>query len=311
MKKWQANLGLLTVAIIWGGSFVATDYLQRFITPLNVQTSRNVLASIILIIVFRKKFFSAKKYAIILGASLGVLFFTANLMQSIGLLYTTVSKNAFLTANYAIFIPILSWVLFKKPPTKFVIYGLLLMMFGYFYIIFDIEVFNISSYQAVAKQLTINKGDLFTVICALLFAFHIIVVSRFIKDQDPIQVLIFQSIFAAILGMSLIFITKESIQIDVMKDNFIKIAFPLLYMTVFSSILCFGGQLIFQKYTDSASAGILMSLESAFAALFAVIIGVDDFYSGLAFGGFFVLLGVITAETNLSFLPLNKTVQPE
>lgn len=305
MKKWQANLGLLMVAIIWGGSFIATDHLITYFNPINIQTYRNILATIILIVIFFKRFKSANKRTIFVGSILGIIFLLANSLQNQGLVYTTVSKNAFLTANYAIFVPILSIFAFKKLPSKYVMFGLILMLIGYFFIIFDIRIFEIESYLRLKGQLKMNLGDLLTIAGSVFFALHIVTVSYFIKDEDPIQVLIFQSLFAAITGIVIIIFTGSDLQLDQMK-NFTSFAPSLIYMTVMSSILCFGGQLVFQQYTDSSSAGILMSLESAFAALFAVLLGIDQFYSGLALGGAIVLMGVITAETNLDFLKNKK-----
>lgn len=305
MKRWQANIGLLMVAMIWGGSFLATDNMLEFFSALNLQVYRNLLASIILIVIFFKKFITANKKTVLIGILFGVLFLVSNTVQAWGLEYTTVSKNAFLTANYVIFIPLIGLVFFRQVPTKFVMIGLLLMMIGYFYIIFEIEVFNINSYTSLQQEFELNKGDILTTIAAFLFAIHIIVVNRFIKNEDPIQVLIFQLLSASIIGLVYMLVTGADLQLS--QFAYTKDFAPsLIYMVVLSSIMCFGGQLIFQKYTDSASAGILMSLESAFASIFAVMLGYDLFYSGLLFGGVFVISGVITAETNLEFLLKNK-----
>lgn len=301
MKKWQANIGLLVVAIIWGGSFVATDYLVDYLSPMNVQIYRNVIATIILVIIFFKKLVTAKKKTVLIGLLLGSLFLGANAIQSQGLLYTTVSKNAFLTANYVIFIPLISIFIFRKFPTKYTMIGIFIMLIGYFFILFNINVFDINSYLNLKEQLSFNYGDFLTIICALGFAFHILAVSYFMKNEDPFQVLLFQSLFASIIGIVVSLVTKQSFQFEMIYEvgNFI---LPLLYMAIFSSILCFGGQLVFQKYTDSQSAGILMSLEAAFASMFAVMLGVDDFYTGLLVGGAVLIVGIIIAETELKFL---------
>ncbi len=316
MKKWQANIGLLMVAMLWGGSFIATDHIiENYFTPLNLQIIRNVFATAILVVIFFKKFISVSKKTVLIGALLGFLFLAGNTVQGIGLLETTVSKNAFLTANYALFIPFLSFIFFREKPTKFIYIGLVFMIIGYFFIIFEINVFDINSYKSLSSELKFTRGDFITIIAALLFALHIIAVNRFVKDQDPIQVLIFQLGFAGLIGIigSLIFGTFKGenlnslFQLEQFK-YFMDFLPAMLYLVIFSCIICFGGQLVFQKYTDSSSAGILMSLESAFACIFAVIIGIDDFYTGLILGGIFVLFGVITAETNLDFLLKKKTV---
>ncbi len=310
MKKWQANLGLLFVAILWGGSFLATDYmLDNYFTPLNLQILRNVISTVILILIFFKKFITVSKKTILIGAILGLLFLAGNTVQGIGLMNTTVSKNAFLTANYALFIPFISLILFKEKPTKFVLIGVAFMIIGYFFIIFEINVFDINSYKSLSSELKFTSGDLITIVAALIFAFHIIAVNKFVKEQDPIQVLIFQLGFAGIIGivgntvMSIYSGDSLATTFQISQYvNFVDFIPALFYLVVFSCIICFGGQLIFQKYTDSSSAGILMSLESAFACFFAVLIGSDEFYTGLVLGGIFVLYGVVCAETNLEFM---------
>ncbi len=306
MKKWQANLGLLFAAMIWGGSFLATDNLLKYFEPINLQVYRNLLAGIILIILFFKKFINASKRTILIGIMFGVLFLLSNTVQSVGLQYTTVSKNAFLTANYVVFIPLISLIFFKQIPTKYVAIGIAAMLVGYFFIIFEINVFDYSSYANLRQEMHLSIGDLITVLAALLFAIHIIVVNHFIKGEDPIQVLIFQISSAAIIGLIYMLITKQDLQLDQF-ENIGEFGPSLAYMVILSSILCFGGQLVFQKYTDSSSAGIIMSLESAFASIFAVMFGYDLFYSGLLLGGILVIAGVITAETSLSFITKKNT----
>ncbi len=301
MKKWQANVGLLFTAIIWGGSFVVTDYLSGYLSPINIQVYRNVIATTILLIVFFKRFISANLRTILIGALLGTLFLVSNTIQNEGLIRTTVSKNAFLTANYVLFVPLISLFVFRKLPSKYTILGILIMIVGYFFILFNIQVFNVESYLNLKDQLTFNYGDFLTIISALGFAIHIISVSYFMKDQDPLQVLIYQSLFAALIGIGFSLVTGSDFQFEQL-SNWQEFILPLLYMAIFSSILCFGGQLLFQKYTDGQSAGILMSLEGAFASMFAVLFGVDDFYTGLLVGGAILIMGIITAETELKFL---------
>lgn len=305
MKKWQANIGLFFTAMIWGGSFIATDNVLEYLNPLNIQIYRYFIASILLAALFFKKFIRVSKKTLLIGLLFGSLFLLSNTVQAVGLQYTTVSKNAFLTANYVIFIPLLTMVYLRRLPTKYVIMGIALMLIGYFLIIFEINVFDINSYKNLKGEMQLNKGDIITIVSAMLFALHIIAVNYFMKDEDPIQVLTYQLLFAALIGLIYALVTKHDFQFSQL-NNFSKFAPSFIYLTFFSTILCFGGQLLFQKYSDSASAGILMSLESAFASIFAVLLGYDSFYSGLLVGGVFIISGIVCAETNLIFLQPKK-----
>ena len=56
----------------------------------------------------------------------------------------------------------------------------------------------------------INIGDLLTLCCAFGFAFHIFYTSKFVKDEDPVQLTIIQMMAAAVIGFVVVVFKGET-----------------------------------------------------------------------------------------------------
>ena len=122
--KNKATIGkllLVLVTIVWGSSFVV---LKDTLSTLGnghftffILASRFLISGIVLAAVCWKKLISIKKSTFIKGLILGFILFGAYGVQTIGLNYTTASKNAFLTAVYVVLVPFLSWIFLSKKPT--------------------------------------------------------------------------------------------------------------------------------------------------------------------------------------------------
>lgn len=297
MKIWQANIGLLLVAVIWGAGFIASEYALVYLKPLQMQIFRFGIASIILSILFFRQISKASLRSIYYGSILGVVFFIGMSLQSIGLNNTTVSKNAFITVTNVVWVPIILYVFKKVVPTKYLKTGLIIVIIGFFILIFNVDIFNLqNSLLFIEEQISLNKGDFYTLLCAFVFSIHIILVSNFVVDENPLIILIFQLYISTILSIVLSSIFEgDVLAIDV--DSIQKALFPLLFMALFSSIISFGLQLTCQRYVSASNTAVICSLESLFAAIFAVLLGIESFSTGLIIGAILITVGIIYAET--------------
>ncbi len=116
MKNWIYEIGLVIVAIIWGSGFAGTKLaLDGGFTPVQIITSRFLIGSILLNIIFIKKIKRKVNTRILKkGFTLGFLLFSSFLVQTIGLLYTTPSKNAFITTSNVVIVPFLGYFFIKE-----------------------------------------------------------------------------------------------------------------------------------------------------------------------------------------------------
>jgi drug/metabolite transporter (DMT)-like permease len=301
VKIWKANILLVIVTMIWGMGFVATDEALRFLPPMEMQIFRFGIAALIMMIIFNKKLRQASKKAIIYGAIIGIIFFLAMTLQTFGLKDSTVPKNAFLTVTNVVFVPIIGLILYKLKPKNYLWYGIIVMLVGFFFLLFQFDIFNINnSLNNLKSQSYITFGDFLSLLCGIGFAFHFICAEKFVKDEDPIIIVMFQLIVSTILSIILAFVMNENpLAID--GTNFIKAVPALLYMAIFSSIISFVLQLTAQKYVPASNTAIICTLESVFAALFSVLLGRTDLTLSLIMGGILITIGIIWAETGFNF----------
>ena len=183
-----ADLGLLLVALLWGAGFLFTKRGLDYITPLWMMSMRFVGATIIMSIVFYKNFRKISKSDLKAGLIIGIFLYIAFATQTIGLQYTSISNQAFLTATNVVFVPFLVWMVYKKAPDKFAFIGAALATVGIGLI-------------TLKEGLHLNVGDMWTLACAVFFAGHIVSIGFFAKENDPIALTIVQFAVAAVLSL--------------------------------------------------------------------------------------------------------------
>lgn len=114
MENKLGKGALLLVAIIWGTGFVASSLALAFYSPIQTLALRFSIAFGVSLLIFRKSIKKINKTILSRGILIGVFLFCAFLFQTIGIKYTTVSKNAFLTATNIIIVPFISYVVLKS-----------------------------------------------------------------------------------------------------------------------------------------------------------------------------------------------------
>ena len=114
MKKYLGILGLLTVTVIWGGGFVASDMALETLSPFQIMVIRFLIAAVLMTLLGIKQIKTISREEIRCGFWLGSALFGGFALQIIALQYTTPSKNAFLTATNVVFVPFIALVIYRK-----------------------------------------------------------------------------------------------------------------------------------------------------------------------------------------------------
>lgn len=287
-KVLYADLGLLLVALLWGGGFLFTKQGLDYLTPLWLMTIRFMGATLVMGLVFFKNLKAIKVKDIKAGSIIGIFLFIAFATQTIGLQYTSISNQAFLTATNVVFVPFIIWGLHKKAPDKFAFIGAGLATIGIGLI-------------TLKEGFSLNAGDLWTLACAVFFAGHIVSIGYFAKDSDPIGLTIVQFAFTGIVSL-LVAILFEPIP-TVMGPG---ATTAILYMVLGSTLLAFLLQNVCQKYTPATHASLILSLESVFGTLIAVIFAGEIFNFQMALGCITVFIAILAIETRFEFLGIKQ-----
>lgn len=300
MKLWQARLGLLVIAIIWAFGYIATADSLNYMKITQMQVFRFGISVLILVIIFYKRVFQMNKRALFYGSILGVVFFIGMTLHSVALEYTSVSRNAFIIIFNIVFVPILMRIFFKVKIQRYYIYGLITMLFGFVFLIFGVDIFNLKeSIIALRSELTLNFGDLLTFISAFIFAVHIVLIGHFVSKEDPIKLVVVQITWAGIFSFIYSIIMNDPIfSID---STILIPALPAIIYLGVSGSIGFAGQLVLQQYMPSSNVAVIFSTEALFAALFSITLGFEPFTSSLLIGAILITFGLIWTETGFKF----------
>ena len=292
---FAAAAGLILVTIIWGGAFAVVKNSLDYVPPVYMMAFRFTIAGVVMSLVFIKKLLHMKKAELIHGVGIGVFLFLAYLFQTIGCNYTTAGKNAFLTTIYVILVPFLNWILIKRRPDIFSIVAAVLSITG----------IGLLSLEGVEGDLSMNKGDVLTLICGFCYALQIIFIAQWSQNDDPVLLAIIQIVVAALLS----WITAPFIDGD-MNWNMLasgNVILSMMYLGLLSTMVAFALQTVCQKYLAPSLAALLMSFEAVFGALSGVIFLGEIIPLRGIIGCALMFIAIVISETKLSFLRRRKS----
>ena len=279
MIQRQANLILATVSLAWGASYIFMKITVDVIPPITIVALRFGIAFIVMVLIFFKKIIrvDAKtlKYSAIVGALLCGIFIA--LMY--GVKNTTASTAGFLTSTTVILVPVLQIFITRKLPSRKIVCGVLIVSTGLALLL-------------IGDDFTIASGAYYCLVAALLYAVHIIVTNRFVREVDALQLGIYQ------LGFATFFATVGTFLFEtpVLPASAIH-WFSILGLALICSAYGFVMQPIAQKYTTPESTGFLFSLEPIFSAIFAFIFINENMGLQGYFAAMLILAGVLIANS--------------
>lgn len=278
--KALSVVGLIITTIIWGSGFVVMKNSVDIISPTYLLAIRFTIASIALVAVFFRRIKMVTQREILSGSLLGIFLFVSYLLQTYGLKYTTASKNAFITTLYVILVPFLHWFFNRKRPTANNIGAAVIAVFGLGLI-------------SLEGNLSINIGDLLTLFCGLFFAFHIVFVDRYTEHYDPVRLTVIQMVVATILSWILAPILEGTQDFTVIKGS---IFIGLIYLGIFSTMICFLLQNVGQKHLSPNTSSIILSFEAVFGLGFSVVFLGEAVTPKLLAGCILLFASVILSE---------------
>jgi drug/metabolite transporter (DMT)-like permease len=298
MNRNLARIILTLAGIIWGFGFVVNKYiLDHGWNDAQLLFVRFFVATLAIYIIFHKRIFKTNKETIVSGLFLGIFLYLGFFFQTWGLVHTTASNNALITASYIFLMPLIIHFFEKRHVGKQTIIAGIITVFGIALISVDF------------KDLTIALGDILTFIGAFFYAIHIYFLGKRAKKNDPYVLMAFQllifSFFAFIMMMLRggfpegLFTSSEQLTV-------------LSYAVIIGflgSFVAFVFQSVGQKNTHEAEAAILISTESVFGPLFAILFYNDPFNLLIFLGILFVFLGIILSETDFKTLKRRKRIK--
>ena len=270
---------LLAASFFWGTTFVAQILGMEGLGPYTYAAARFALGVLFigaLWFLYRDKRAEQRRAGTFrsgfrAGIPVGLAMFVGVTLQQVALLYTTAGKTAFITTVYIVLVPLAAVLLGQR--VRAVQWGGAVLAFAGVY------------FLSAHGETTINTGDLLVLICSFFWMAQILLIDRYARAVDAIELCFMQMIICTIGSAVLAAIYESFAWGDIWGA-----AVPILYAGLFSCGVAYTCQILGQAYVEPTQAAILMSTEAIFAAVAGWII-LGETMSGVQLLGCALLLG--------------------
>ena len=226
------------------------------------------------------------------GFFCGLALCTAMNLQQLGMfLGTPAGKSGFLTACYIVLVPVVSLFLGKRTSLKTWI---------------CIAITTAGLYLLCVKDdFSIELSDSVSLLCALAFSFHILVIDKFVNHVDPIRVSAIQFLTIGVLTAPLMIVFD--LKFPAMDMSTVMAAFGnphaiagLAFAALCSSGIAYTLQIVAQDKINPTIASLTMSLESVFAVLAGWAILGEQLSAREICGCVIMMVAIVMAQIKIS-----------
>lgn len=267
---------LLTVAIFWGAAFVLMKPAIDKEPIYDFLATRFTIAALVMIVAKPSVLKRMNKDVLRTGVPLGLMLGGGYITQTIALQITTAAITAFLTSLYVVLTPILTWLFMGRKLDRKVFVGVLLATIG-------LALISING-------LSIEVGQLWGLICALLYAAHIVGLGAWSRGRDIYALTVVQ--LATVAAMTWIGALVDGYQPPPTGD----VWFAIIFTAVLATALAFFVQTWAQSKMDASRVAIILTSEIVFAALISVLVGQETLGLKTAVGGALMVAAMLLVE---------------
>jgi drug/metabolite transporter (DMT)-like permease len=283
-QRWQADLSLALVALVWGSTFVVVKRALSEISTVYFLALRFGLASVCMLLIFMPAFIRAGRATVRKGlqggAAAGLLLWLGYLLQTFGLKFTTAGKSGFLTGLYIVLVPPLVALVYGRWPQVRELAAIVIAGTG----------MVVMTFPSLSGKMAVNFGDLLTIGCAVAFAGHILVLSHYAQRGQVQAVALGQILTAALLSTGSLLLERPAARWSS------KVIFALVLTAIFATAVAFAIQTWGQRYTTATRTALIFALEPVFALATAVLVGNEPLTASALTGGALIMTGVLAVE---------------
>jgi drug/metabolite transporter (DMT)-like permease len=272
MTRRQGIVALVFIAVVWGCCFTLIKQTLAAVSPLLFLAIRFLLASVFVLPWLR----GITRRELVGGLVLGVLFWAGFVFQTVGLVYTTPSRSAFITGLSTPLVPVAYFLVYRRAPSIAIALAVLVTGVGMYLLT-----------RPGGTSGGINVGDVLTLACAVLFAFQIVAAGHFAPTVRPDRLLALELTATGLLSaMAAPFLETPRLALDP------GTVVAIVFLSVTAAVT-FYLQLGAQRVVSPALTAIIFTLEALAAAVTSWIVLNETLSAGQWTGGFLILLGAV------------------
>ena len=285
-KSTSATLGILFVAFIWGVEFVLIHNAIKILEPHSFNAIRFGVASLFIglcALVWKTR--GGFNWRMVShGCLLGLLLYLGFSLQTFGLLYTSVSNCAFITSLNVVLVPVVAIFLQGERPRLFTVIGVSVAAAGLYFL--------------TAEGATpFNIGDLLTLICAVMFALHIVYTGKYSRQHHALPLILVQLLAVSVFSFTSALVFEDwqrLLEIKIIGDPNVLLA--ILIASILGTGLAIMVQTLAQGHLGSTRVAMIFTLEPVFAAMTAFLVLNEQLPAAAGFGAGMILTGIVLAE---------------
>jgi drug/metabolite transporter (DMT)-like permease len=267
-----APWALLTVSAAWGLSFIVMkDAIQRQSVN-NFLFTRFALAVIVMILIRPQTIKLFNKDLLQRGGLAGIFLGLGYIAQTLGLERTGAAITGFITGLYVVLTPLIASIVLKEKITKFTWLCIAVATFG-------LGLLSIRGFS-------VGIGEMFVLASAVLFAAHIIALSKWSSGRDVYAMTVIQLSMCAILAGLASAVEGYSLPPDR------GVWSVVIFTAVFATAVAFIVQTWSQAHMSATKVAVILTMEVVFAALFAILLGGERLTLQTAIGGILVVVAM-------------------
>ena len=187
----KQELALVLITAVWGSTFLIVHIAVQYSGPWFFVGMRFLAAGIISAVVFARILPGLRWKEIGAGSAIGVMIYLGYGLQTVGLQTINSSTSAFITALYVPLVPVLQWIVFRKPPRLLTWIGVALAFVGLMLVA-----------DPTSVGFTFGAGEIATLVSTLPIAAEIILISVFAGKVNLGRVTVVQLLVAGLLGIA-------------------------------------------------------------------------------------------------------------
>ena len=273
-RRRAAELGLIGVAAVWGGTFVMVQDAVEKLPTLAFLGYRFLAATAVVAIVCWASLRALPRAGWRAGALMGVFLTLGYVLQTLGLEHTTASNAGFITGLFVVLTPVFAAVVLRERIGALAWAAAAVSAVG---------LFLLSGGGAP------NTGDVLVLGCAAAFAAHILATGSAVRRFDTGALLTVQ---LGVCGLVCIAAATVAGDVQAPADGSVWIA---LAVTAFvASALGFFIQTYAQRHTTPARTALILASEPAFAGLCGYVFA-DERLSAIGWLGAGLIMSAILA----------------
>jgi len=277
-RRTLRNLGLtlllVGVTAIWGWTFVVVDRAIKAYGVLGFLAVRFTIATLVMLgLSWRRLTMRTLRT----GAAIGVVLAVAYFFQTLGLRYTTPTNCGLVTGLFILFVPLFDRVLYGVRIGRLLWLAVAASLLGMLLLVGE-------------SPKALRIGDGLTAVAAACFGLHISLLSRHSRGHRPLALATFQMMAIAVLAGA----AWPAFEQVALPSTDVWIA--LLITGVLASALAFYIQTLVQSRLPALRAGIIITAEPMFAALFGYLLAGDRLTARQVCGAVLLMAAILTSE---------------